>query len=1068
MPIYPELFLKKCVVSTSIHEEYQRYKRTTFSIDKKYDTIVLSSSLDGVDASFALALFHCLNTEKTFDQLLCVYSNEEEYSRWSKIARSMSSHIKTHHLCVVDQIYTTNVSYFNVVFIGRPLLRIYFKHDESLQNITPFVDDDLHVFSQLSDIDVIATDVRCVNSMPYPLDYKEEEFSVYKFYWHALIYPSSILTDFVYDLNMITTVQGARICLLTEGRCDDENDGEKIISLAQYRQLISTFNTPIDEVTNYLIRSQNDDTTVVAETDLLFVCKYHALHQPLEFFIYNEDDDDNDEEEEEENDEENEDENCRRFSLIRKYAKQRKSIRSSSSHSSSSSSSTSPSELSLLLLNANLSPFDNLREIIDFNSSVKINRTLVDEQSNYSMMLIYDQEMIDRLRHLARKPGVVWCHSNSYFHTLTDVCNSRMKCTLIETFIMSQLHKQFYLLSPFVSSSHPLCNFPNVRNLHPTDMRPAHALDKDATLIVFDAIFANNAHLDFSACKCHVIFVVYQHTHEEEELQKFSVVAVDTNDSFSSMPISTAYFIPFTSSLPVRKFKEDKVHLESVYRMALVHFRTDRRSRVFVNLYPLLCRLLDITLAEVGSRFCRHSDEYTRLKYSVIPDLHRKLYVQRCASIACMRFCAGDEDDELFGTYYNEEEEIEIHDDQRRIIDELSISNRLLNEERKKQRKTTVDYLLLEEADGEDVFELHMSFNPHSLAYRNSIRMPPKISTSSDVKALTCTPCNHISQTERGLLQHLQTAMHKQRIQEKETGEYPCGTCEQMFVTHNQLRMHNETYAHKKRLKNFNMKTCPTCNKTMNTRNYVHHVNTAHKEKDSEASYYSHRQTHCTFCGFTSPSPGSLMRSHNESPPHMMRVAPSERKFKDFSLHLNRHYLVFAAIHKFINDSVFADPCCYNILLESRNADLSTLCLIAACIRPTHRCFYRALDNSCGFVSCSLTGITGIIGQYITCPHHVNRPCSCFYGDQDTIISNHPLVDLLVDFIKNEEREDCTSNIDYMPKNLLPFLRGACLLQERKITCIEDIDINFLPNHNRSYISLLIKNLDTVTDDNVN
>ncbi len=1034
--IVPELLVKKCFVSTNIYDEYQKFKRTTFSIDN--DTIVISSSLSGVDSSFALALLHCLVVEKTFNQLLCVYNTEDECSRWMKVARSMSPSIRVHHLCAQEQVCTfDNDDYFNVVFIERPLLWVYFRHTSTLRNTIPFVDDDHEVvFPRLAEANVIAPDVRCVNSTPFPLDYEHTEFSVYKFFWHALIYPSSSLNDFVYDLNMLSTSYGPRICLLTNERYDA---GDKIVSLAHYRQLVSTFSTPIDEVTNYVIRS-SDESMTVAEADLLYVSKYHVLAEPLDFILFD-DAIDNDEDD------------SSTITTLRRIPKRRPSSDSfSSSSSTAQQQPQNPSALSLLLLKTRLMPFNNLREIIDFNSSRKIHRKSINSESNYSMMLIYDQEMIDRLRPFARVLGSTWRHSSRYLKELTDSSNIRTKCALIETFIMSQLDKQFYLLSPFISPSHPLCNFPNVRNLHPTDIRPAHALPEDATLLVFDAMFANNFDLDFSSCRCHVIFVVYQHTHEEEELQKFLVGAPESNDALNT---PAAYYMPYTSPLPIRKYREEKIHMESIYKMAIVHFRTDNRSSLYVNLHPLLSRLLDITLAEVGKRFCRRSAIYTKTKYTDIPNLHRQLYAHRCASIPIIRFFTAEEEDELLGNFCTPEEEEEINNEQRLLAQELSDCHAVLAEERRKQHATTVDYLLQEDADGEDAFELHMTFNPHSLAYRNSICLPPKIQAPSEIKDLTCLDCNVVMSTYRALLQHMQSSAHKERIQQQggsSEGDYSCGTCDQNFTTHAQLLIHNETHAHKKRLKTFDMKTCSKCNKTMNVRNYEHHLSTAHEVVNPEASFYGHRQTHCIFCDFSTSMPGSVMDNHNESPLHMIRVTPSERAFEPFSLHLNRQYLVFAAIHELISPSAFSDPCCYNILLKSRNADLTTLCLITACIRPTNRRFYRSLDNSCGFVSCSLTKITGIIGHFVTCELHTNRPCSCSFADED-----HPLIELLIDFIKNEEREGGSVTIDYLPKNLLPYLQKACDRRNKEITCIEDVEINFLPKHDRSYISLLIK-----------
>ena len=1023
MSIYPELLVKKCHVSADVYEEFQKLSQV---VDKDSNTVIISSLPNDVDKAFTLALLHCLNTEKSFDQLLCVYESEEQRAAWSFIASSMSKCIRVH--CVSDEDSQSLVffnSHVNVVFVKRARLISYFKHAHALQDVVPFVDEDSAIYERLSNIDVVAADVRCVNTMPFPLDYTKDEFTVYKFHWHALIYPSTTLqTDFVYDLNMVTTLRGSRICLLTDWR-HDIDDGTRILDFHMYRRIVSTLATPIDDITDFVVRSKNP-LPAVAEEDLDCMCKYHVLNQYVD----------------------TENNNC--IVTLRRHEKQRREQQAPSSSSSQQQ---------------HRSPFSLLREIIDFNSSVKITRTPVNRESNYSMMLIYDQEMIDRLRKLSRKPGVVWRHSSSYLHTLTDVHNSRTKCTLIETFVMSQLDKQFYLLSPYISSSHPLCNFPNVRNLHPTDMRPAHALGEDATLIVFDAIFANSCHLDYLKCKCHVIFVVYQHTHEEEELQKFLIGAPSADDSFfsrSAYPVVN--YIPFASSLPVRKFEERKLHLESSYRMAIAHFRTDAGRNIHTNLYPLLSRLLDITLSEVGRRYCQRSTEYTKIKYSTIPDLHRRLYVQRCVSVACLRFnvgseCIINEDDDMLDSPYSEEEEQDIYTEQRAILHDINVSNNILKVELQKQYAITADYLTSEDENiDNDPFGLRVSFNSHSLAYRNNIRLPPKIDSPSSIKELSCQDCNVVFKTNSGILRHLRSQAHKTRVHEHQAElEFACAICEQQFATSEQLSRHNISYSHTKRLLAFNMKMCGICKKIMNIRNYEEHVKSAHREDTPALSFYSHKQTHCTFCDFTTETPGALMDSHNESPPHMMRVTANETPFDDFFLHLNRHYLVFTVVHGFINDSAFADPCCYNILLESRCADLTTLSLIAACIRPTHRTFYRSFDNSVGFVSCSLTGITGIIGHYLACPLHTLRPCSCSYNAR-TIDLEHPMLDLLLDFIENEERDDGTTNIDYMPKNLLPFLR-ACLPSNKKIVCIEDIEISYLPTHERSYISLVVKTL---------
>lgn len=1018
MFVLPSLIIPKVKVSSLIHAEYKAFRDAPGA---ERQSIVFSSAHAPTNA-FAIAILHCLNQERTSNHILCVYEHDDERRAWMAVVDKMSLAIHPQHLEHTQQEFAIDRDALNVAFIKRSTLYEFFPYKRELCDVVPFVSDEEEVLARFSELNISAPDGRGIASSAYPLEHRggpivrpPPRYNVYKICWHSLIYSSACLSDFVYDMNMLS-VDRVRICLLTTGIDDtnEDDDGNdvttKVITLAQYRQILSTFTCTIAEEDHRMMAEAQDDQ-LIEESELSASCTYYLLDEhPLV-------DDDT-------------------SVVLRKQAKRFKPAIDVSSL------------IEPPLVN-HTSGLPQLREIIDFNSGMCYECETINSASKISMMLIYDAKMNKRLAEIPRIPS----NASLYARTITDDRHVQMKCAIIEMYIMSQLNRQFYLLSPFVSFIHPLCNLPNVLNLHPTNMAPAHALPEDATLVVFDAIFINDPGLNFRKCRCNIIVAVYQHTREEEELHRYLLNVEQLAPSMR-----------FLTCLPVLEYRDCIRDIESVFRLSIAHFYANG-GELFANVYTLLTSLLDRVIAR-ASKYLYHRDaDYTKVRCFDLPDARREIYIQECldSHVITPRDLFGAPRKEIVVNNHKRPDKPEKVNDskydraERAIFYDLQDRDDLNNQRVISFLEGGRQYLSEEEwQEDATFFNMRCVYNGGAAAYKKSIRPPPEIegdvpaASSSSSRALWCKDCGYAARHAPDYKRHMESRQHREtmdKLEREKPSAYHCPTCNLNFSSERRFFTHIDSKKHREHLKTRQLKTCGTCRKTMSLHNYAVHIASAHQT--TNASFYAHAQTHCSYCDAHFEDRES-MQEHNESTGHVLSVSTPDRPFETYELALNRYYLLFVAANGFVNATPIVDPCMYNVLLGSRNADFSTLCLIAACIRPTYRTLYRPMDSRCGFLTCSLASLFGIIGHFLV--------------DDDA--DEQKLVDLFVEFFKEKEH----TYIDYVPKTTVPYIEKALEIAtegQRKIVHTQSLFMDLMFPAARSYVSLVIMSSELIFDAHV-
>jgi hypothetical protein len=808
--INENLVINKCQIPVHIKQEYDRCRNTETTNDLYHQTLLLST-LSPELIGFPLAVFYCLfNKDYTHQRILIVYEDGER-ERWIDVLRETvgkNARILTDE-DTNERLYEKN----NLTFVLVPRLNVYqsYPHKEVTKDFQPFVSKEKDVNMAMLGVRVNIQDTRCI-SLPWAQKKKqtspEHAIEVHAFAWDILIFTSKTFSheNGVYDLNTLPVIH-KRVCISSIINNEDE------ITFRNVRHILSYSNASITAEMHEALKDEECLDDCIEETCLETLLHYFRVNDQPSTSLEN-------------------------VQVIRKRAKKQ---RASSSSSSSSSMRATHEDYSPHTYAGEINLYTGLTEFhstYDFNTpSGACNQVLIDPQSRISALLVYDDNILQ---------GIIDLKRNQSFKRIaalfTDEDYVQLKCSTIIAFAMANLDKPFYLVSPYISFAHPFHNLPNVRCLHVTEKDKIFAIEPEYTLIVFDTFAINRKEsLPYKECRCKLLFVTFQHTLEEIELQKF----------VAKRPISPYRKYMFAEPLLTGDRFDQNTH--TVFSLSSAHFTFVDDHSLYSNAYSLLRVIFDTYARHLCALSIKYNARQVELESEKLQKLESHEWIRECttdllmsgAELRCI----------AYRSILNKQHErsrvprtllpsTSPRQEKSAILMRISqmnsmkahlsaMENRLQPAfgapARRSKKLLARRRIIIEELEGEelklrecitsflektidpDLFRIRITCNTNTAIFGSSICKPPNIRLADPSKErssiLYCKYCNCTSKSEKYHTRHLKSKLHKNlydkrvdsstnEIIDADADNLSCDYCNAKFAHYQNYQKHLLTKKH--------------------------------------------------------------------------------------------------------------------------------------------------------------------------------------------------------------------------------------------------------------------------------
>ncbi len=597
MTLVPELLVQKCQFPLHIQAEHERFNRQENTSHESSKFFVVSTT-KLYEMGVTFALFHHLMCTRysIVNRALVVYHDDDELAEWMRIVELVFARKRRAlRFLVVDdalQNVYTNASMNTArthlfVFVRRSaLLGMFPVGADITAQLRPFMTSDECVVTAMRNIHVPVVDSRCISPGDPPLlsnAPSSDRFNAYAHLWSSVFFTSKGFVDKenIYDINMLAITQ-YRFCVV------DVSIGDEI-RMSNVRCILNHSDGTINSDILGVLRKDKYDYECIPEDSLTDIVRYFQMYDTPVTDMSN---------------------------LVVFKNKRHRSTTSSSSSSSSQLEDHTSNDINTY------SGLNELKSIVDYNTQDGLaQRTEINSNSRYSMLAIYDKRIIEITEKLGK-----YANKKHFSEVFTDENNVHLKCATIIAYTMANLHTPFYLVCPYISSVHPLMNIVNVRCMHITDVNEILSIEEEYTLIVFDTYFVNqpkNAKI-FRDSRCHLLFATFQHTQEEEELQKF----------VAKKPLCT--WKRWMTEAPFFCNDGFSMNTESIFRMVPAHFTNVSAMKTHSTIYNYLREVYENFEKSIEYAYIVDTEEIVRLESEELEDAADDLWDKECCTSVIM------------------------------------------------------------------------------------------------------------------------------------------------------------------------------------------------------------------------------------------------------------------------------------------------------------------------------------------------------------------------------------------------------------------------------------------------
>lgn len=889
----PKLPTKECKVPIHIHEEHLRCLEEEAK-DKFYGQshCVFFSTFNVEKIGMQFALFYC--TARTALRIIIVYETEEERKAWVIAHKAMfgNFNLSARLFLVDDEETEENVLHYtnemvtedkdqriaehrersssiNDVFvtclIKRTSLYEMYPYQKETYRLLPFRSDESAISAMFSSLCIAHRDARAVSPMLTPIVRRSrrggDNLNVYAHMWDYLIVCSNtvISDEHVHDLNLLS-IRHRRVFL--NSVVDDHDD----ITVANARRLLSCTDAPLPDQIRDVFSNKAEDRELIEEYALGEFVQYFRLNDVPRTDL----------------------QNTVTVKRSQKGARLSKQKASTSLHLSENDL----PEIDAVDGVNFYTGISEFRSTIDFNTfDGSRNIVEINQRSNVSILLIYDEGMITKLKKIRRHTV-----SNTH-HIITEEDNVRLKCTTIISYTMSHLDKSFYLVSPYISKGHPFYNLPNVRCLHPSDKKKILAVEPEYTIIVFDTLFVNQKRcVPYKQCKAHVVFAMFQHTTEEVELRKY----------MATKPLGS--MDKWMTEEPVFTGDRFSTNTDSLFNVVPAHFAFVDTGVVYSNPHVLLTNIFKDFFHRLHNLYNEDNARLNDLRTHDVQEVNRALWIHSC----CSEIIVSNSDQRIFATHQRKKErkarlanktffipsrgfrletmeliqhrftpeykletvkllsrmrsKIPKRVVNRELEDRAVAVNKEIEDETRKQKERVLGFIKW--STFPDDFRVRITCNVNSSTFISSVTQPPVPNSEDDSvkKAMSsssssssspspsmffCESCDYQTSRSNNYKRHISSVKHKKRTStEEDNPEQSSGTNRILNTDDDDDDNPSET-----RGSSDNGISCRYCNmKFRDIHNYHRHIlSRKHQQNVERVTYMKHNTIACGQCSSRFP-----------------------------------------------------------------------------------------------------------------------------------------------------------------------------------------------------------------------
>lgn len=650
---------------------------------------------------------------------------------------------------------------------------------------------------------------------------------------------------------------------------------------------------------------------------------------------------------------------------------------------------------------------------------------MIDPSSRVSALWIHNQELSEESQQLISKLKCKTEKKNAYTKFITQEKHAHHKIVSIVAYVWSNVHRQFYIMCPYISKMSELHQLPNARAIHPLDDVVSLMTEND-TIIVFDTIFACDKSLGLLKTRCKIIFATFAATREEDALVQFLFLN-------ANLPAPTIDKCPRLSKAPIHNTTFDVRKLAIQFDLTSILYYDHSRKNPYCTMYAFMAHMYDEIVGAVGSIYnCATSTFHQNKERMSV--LYKTMHVAECADTAIIsqkelrkfiRLRDRLEEQHTAETQYLSRQEQQkskkrIRDTMYHFLNtcrgEILVPDKVNDvsaECTSVFRSLVVDNLnriddLCEYLERKDeLFSVQIVYNEKSRLLRDKIDLmsKPSVPARSRGKSKTYS-CSYCTETFTSRAFYKEHSKYAHVDDPNDTKVYECHACDVrmrgqwQFIRHIRSNEHNKDTGTTQQ-----MHTCQYCVASYSRKSSLTaHIKERHPHganvnlfctpclkfvEGDQRAMVEHRlsdehitvtrgetQIFCEPCNLRILDRNE-MRAHLASREHE-KVLEKNQKFDKITIHFNKWYMLLASVCKLIDQQGHYNDSQLRKILISFNTtrellgstdvfnDYATLICIAMSMRPNTRKLHISSDLKNGILTATTDCSVGIVGHFGT------------------------------------------------------------------------------------------------------